>query len=244
VGQISLLFRRFDPFFGSLFFFYDLYAQRLPPFCPRYSLYISFLYLGFPIGLYAILTNVMQLSYNIFMIVLDASAVILLAKIDLLEIFVSNFSGRVLIPEKVREEVCIEEMGEAPLIVKLIKDKKIQVLKVKNGKPTKKLMDDFNIDTGEAEAIILALQEKVSIIATDDRNAIRACKILKIEFTTAIAVLIRAFEKNLIDKDEALIKLRKLELVARYSRAIVEDARKRIEGGGRGANKNSKHTDK
>jgi len=178
------------------------------------------------------------------MIVLDASAVILLAKIDLLEIFVSNFSGRVLIPEKVREGVCIEEMGEAPLIVKLIKDKKIQVLKVKNGKPTKKLMDDFNIDTGEAEAIILALQEKVSIIATDDRNAIRACKILKIEFTTAIAVLIRAFEKNLIDKDEALIKLRKLELVARYSRAIVEDARKRIEGGGRGANKNSKHTDK
>ncbi len=220
------------------------------------------------------------------MIVLDASAVILLAKIDLLEIFVSNFSGRVLIPEKVREEVCIEEMGEAPLIVKLIKDKKIQVLKVnpvrksstfqrggshgalnpvfalkgiisssplqaaglsngvKNGKPTKKLMDDFNIDTGEAEAIILALQEKVSIIATDDRNAIRACKILKIEFTTAIAVLIRAFEKNLIDKDEALIKLRKLELVARYSRAIVEDSRKRIEGGGRGANKNSKHTDK
>ena len=105
-------------------------------------------------------------------------------------------------------------------------------------------MDDFNIDTGEAEAIILALQEKVSIIATDDRNAIRACKILKIEFTTAIAVLIRAFEKKLIDKDEALIKLRKLELVARYSRAIVEDARKRIEGGGRGANKNSKHTDK
>ncbi len=220
------------------------------------------------------------------MIVLDASAVILLAKIDLLEIFVSNFSGRVLIPEKVREEVCIEEMGEAPLIVKLIKDKKIQVLKVnpvrksstfqrggshgalnpvfalkgiisssplqaaglsngvKNGKPTKKLMDDFNIDTGEAEAIILALQEKVSIIATDDRNAIRACKILKIEFTTAIAVLIRAFEKKLIDKDEALIKLRKLELVARYSRAIVEDSRKRIEGGGRGANKNSKHTDK
>ena len=63
----------------------------------------------------------MQLSYNVLMIVLDASAVILLAKIDLLEIFVSNFSGRVLIPEKVREEVCIEEMGEAPLIVKPVR---------------------------------------------------------------------------------------------------------------------------
>jgi len=48
---------------------------------------------------------------------------------------------------------------------------------------------------------------------------------------TAIAILIRTFEKNLIDKDEALIKLQKLEVIARYSRAIMEDARERIEGG-------------
>jgi len=173
----------------------------------------------------------MHLSYNDFVIILDASAFILLAKIDLLEIFVSDFSGRVLIPEKVKEEVCVEELEETPLVMKLIKDKKIQVLKVKNGKPVKKLMDDFNIDTGEAEAITPALQGKASIIATDERNAIRACKILKIDFTTAIAILIRVFKKNLVDKNEALIKLQKLERVARYNSAIIEDARKRIEGG-------------
>jgi predicted nucleic acid-binding protein len=92
-------------------------------------------------------------------------------------------------------------------------------------------MDDFNIDSGEAEAIALALQKKVSMIGTDDRNAIRACRILKIDFTTAVAVLIRTFEKKLIDKDEALVKLQKLDSVARYSRAIVEDAQKQIAGG-------------
>lgn len=40
-----------------------------------------------------------------------------------------------------------------------------------------KLMEDFNIDEGEAEALILAIQEKAIMVATDDRNAIRACKL-------------------------------------------------------------------
>jgi hypothetical protein len=43
----------------------------------------------------------------------------------------------------------------------------------------------------------------------------------------------------LIDKDEALIKLRKLDSVARYRREIVEDARGRIEGGDGHVNKNT-----
>jgi predicted nucleic acid-binding protein len=173
------------------------------------------------------------------MIILDASTVILLGKINLLETFVSAFPERVLISGKVRDEISIKGTEENPLIVKLIKDKKMQVLKVKNGKLIKKLMDDFNIEIGEAETIVLALQEKASIVATDDRNATRACKILKIDFTTAIAILIRAFEKHWIDKDEALIKLRKLDSVARYRREIVEDARGRIEGGDGHVNKNT-----
>ncbi len=141
--------------------------------------------------------------------------------------------------EMVKDEVSIKETEENPLIVKLIKDKKMQVLKAKNWKLIKKLMDDFNIEIGEAETIVLALEEKASIVATDDRNAIRACKILKIDFTTAIAILIRVFEKNLIDKDEALIKLRKLDSVARYRREIVENAQSRIEGGDGYVNKNT-----
>lgn len=36
------------------------------------------------------------------MIVFDSSTVILLAKIDLLETFVSSFYGKILIPEKVK----------------------------------------------------------------------------------------------------------------------------------------------
>ena len=165
------------------------------------------------------------------MIVLDSSTMILVAKIDMLEIFISNVHSRVLIPERVKSEVYSGKREDTLLITKLIEDKKIHVLRVKNSKLIRKLMEDFDIEAGEAEALALAVQENAAVIATDDRNAIRACKILKKEFTTAIAVLIRALEKRLIDKDEALIKLQKLESIARYSRLIIENAKKQIKGG-------------
>ncbi len=92
-------------------------------------------------------------------------------------------------------------------------------------------MDDFNIDEGEAEAIILALQKKGALVATDDRNAIRACKLMKINFTTAIAILLRTFEKNLINYNDAIFKLNKLVLIGRYKKFIVQDAYKRLKGG-------------
>jgi predicted nucleic acid-binding protein len=165
------------------------------------------------------------------MLVFDASTLILLAKIEILESFALNFPGEVVIPLGVKEEACLKEAEETPLIENLLRDDTIRVLKVKDNKIVKRLMSDFHINGGEAEAVSLALQEKASIVATDDRNAIRACKMLKIDFITAIAILIRTFEKKLLDKDEAVIKLQKLEVFGRYSRAIMEDARERIAGG-------------
>jgi hypothetical protein len=49
---------------------------------------------------------------------------------SILDIFISNFQGKVLIPEKVKEEVC-SGREEAPRIVTLIENEKIKVLKVK-----------------------------------------------------------------------------------------------------------------
>ncbi len=166
------------------------------------------------------------------MIVFDSSTMILLAKTNLLDLFISNFHGKVLIPEKVMAEVSKEHREELPVIEKLIKDKKIDVVKIRNVTQTRKLMEDFTIDQGEAEAITLARKEGVNVIATDDRNAIRACKMLKIHFVTAIAILVRAFEKNLIDRESAFIKVHKLQAVGRYSKAILKDATKQLKEGG------------
>ncbi|MBI4746017.1 MAG: hypothetical protein HY786_05650 [Deltaproteobacteria bacterium] len=165
------------------------------------------------------------------MIVFDSSTLIFLAKIEMLELFISNYKRRLLIPEMVRAEVCVKGKEETPLITRLIAENKIEVVKIGYGGAGKKLMDDFNIEVGEAEALLLAVQEGAEAIATDDRNAIRASKFLKLEFITATTILIRAFEKGFIDKSGAVIKLQKLQSVGRYSKAIIDDAMRQIKEG-------------
>ena len=165
------------------------------------------------------------------MIVFDASTLILLAKIGLLELFISTFQRRVAIPKKVKSEVCVQGEAERPLVENLIKQGKIEILTAKNPRQKRKLMADFNIDEGEAEALLLSIQIGAEAIATDDRNAIRASKLLKIDFITAIGFLVRAYEKQLVDRDEALTKLQSLQAVSRYSNIILKDAKNRIEGG-------------
>jgi predicted nucleic acid-binding protein len=49
---------------------------------------------------------------------------------------------------------------------------------------------------GEAEALVLALEKEAVVVATDDRNAIRACKVLRINFVTSLGILVRAVEKD------------------------------------------------
>jgi predicted nucleic acid-binding protein len=165
------------------------------------------------------------------MIVFDASTLILLARIDVLDLFLSSLGDKVVIPEHVGLEVTAAGKEESQTIRRHIEDKTITVSRVKNAAQVKKLMEDFNIDSGEAEALTLALEKKAKVVATDDRNAIRTCKILKLDFITAIAVLVRAVEKGALAKDEGIIKLRKLQTIGRYSKAIIEDAARQIQGG-------------
>jgi len=104
-------------------------------------------------------------------------------------------------------------------------------MKVKNVALVKRLMGDFSIDAGEAEALTLAGEKKAGIAATDERNAIRACKLLKLEYVTAVSFLIRAVEKGVLSKDEGIINLKKLQSIGRYGTQILDDAAQQIQGG-------------
>jgi len=162
------------------------------------------------------------------MIVFDASTLILLAKVDLLGLFISHAKVPVLVPEAVRAEACGSGREETPVIARLLETGAIKTEKPRSRGMVRKLMVDFTIDLGETEAIAIAFQEKGAVVATDDRNAIRACKMLGIKFVTAISVLVTLYEKQLIARDASLAKLEKLAAIGRYGKAIIANAAKRL----------------
>ena len=165
------------------------------------------------------------------MIVFDSSTLILLAKKELLDLFLDDFEGSVSIPKAVQVENCVNRRFDALLIEKRIEEKKITVYDAEEKKDQlKKLIDNFKLGLGEAEALLLCIDKGFEIVATDDKNAINACKVLRIKFTTAINILLRLYERELIERDKALMKLDNLRAVGRYKEEIIEDAKRRVEG--------------
>ena len=101
---------------------------------------------------------------------------------------------------------------------------------VRQQKQYDKLRRDFPLGRGEAAAITLALASEGALVATDDRQAIIACKLLRIPFITALTVLVRMREKGLLSTEEAESKLAVLVRYGRYKQRIVDAARLALEG--------------
>jgi predicted nucleic acid-binding protein len=163
-------------------------------------------------------------------IVFDASTLILIAKIEVLDSFLSGIEFKVGIPVEVERECCaVKKSLDALMIQKALDEARIQVILVKNRRLVAKLQRDFALGRGEAEAIVLALTEKAGLVGIDDKNGINACKLLGLAFTTAIGILIRMHERGLLTASEALAKLATLEKHGRYKQSIVADARRKLE---------------
>jgi predicted nucleic acid-binding protein len=164
------------------------------------------------------------------MVVLVASTLILLAKMEVLDPFLDGIKSQALIPTAVANECCaVKRSLDALLIQKALDESRIRVLAVKDRKLVAKLRGDFGLGKGEAEAIVLALAEKAPVLGIDDKNGINACKLLGIACTTAIGILIRIREKGLLTADEAPAKLSTLGEQGRYKQTILEDARRKLE---------------
>ena len=161
------------------------------------------------------------------MIVLDASAAILLAKAELLDIFFHDAGKTVLMPREVQEECCCRDSLDARLIARAIEDKRIQV-RVVERHALQRLIGDLGLGKGEAAAILLAVPKNAPV-ATDDKRAINACKLLKVPFTTTISLLVHMRRKRLVGRKEALEKLAALARHGHYKREIIEAARTELE---------------
>jgi len=157
----------------------------------------------------------------------------------MLDMFLNDFKGDVVIPRSVEREVTIKGTFDALLLKKRIEEGKIKIKSVKDDNANK-FMQDFNINIGEAESICLAMGGEDSILATDDKKAITACKLLGINFTNAPNILIRFREKMLLTEEQAGEKLNLLIKNGRYKKEITEVVKTRLKEVGKNA-KNSKH---
>lgn len=164
------------------------------------------------------------------MVIFDASTLILLARCGLLETFVSRAKRRIVIPLAVRNETLQQGKGETPFIERLLEQRLIDTEQVNDEAAVQKLMHDFAIDRGETEAIFLAHVSGSAIVATDDRNAIKACRMLGLGYITALSIVISFCEHGILSQSEALLKLEELQRIGRYSQRIIEDAVAALKG--------------
>jgi predicted nucleic acid-binding protein len=164
------------------------------------------------------------------MLVFDSSTLILIAKIELLDPFLTNIGMEAVIPKAVENECCGGKKTLDSLIIrKALDESRIKVKSVRNRKLVTKLEEDFSMGRGESETVALALEERALLVGIDDKDGMNACRLAGVPFTTAIGILVRSRQKGLIGRGDALIKLSALARYGWYRDAILEDARLRME---------------
>ena len=107
-------------------------------------------------------------------VVSNSSPLIHLAKIGKLDLLRSFFS-EVFVPEAVYKECVVEGKGKDDA-TKISEARWIRVRKIKDEKLKRALM--VELDEGEAEAIVLALEESADLLLLDDYEARRIARSL------------------------------------------------------------------
>ncbi|MGQ4875896.1 MAG: hypothetical protein ACP6IY_17665 [Promethearchaeia archaeon] len=166
------------------------------------------------------------------LVICDSSFLIIISKLELLDFLIELFN-EIIIPyavffEAVKQGKRFKKI-DALLIEKRIDDKEIIVEKIKNLSEKEKLMKDFNIHEGEAEAIILYLEKNADLIGTDDYRTLKTCKILKIKYFTSILFIFHCFKNKKLSKERALLKMDKLYDFGWYKKEIIIHFKNKIE---------------
>ena len=135
----------------------------------------------------------------------NSTPLIHLAKIGRLELL-REFFGEVLIPEAVYRECVIEGKGseDAKLIENAVW---IRVERIRDERLKRSLM--IELDEGESEAIVLAIEKGAGILLMDDYDGREIARALGLKTTGTIGILLRAkFEGKIESIKDELDKLK------------------------------------
>ena len=165
-------------------------------------------------------------------VICDSSLLILISKLELLDLLIEAFKT-IIIPQSVYIESV--ESGkkskkmDAFLIEKRILDGEIIVENVEDITNKENFLKDFNIYEGESEAIILYLEKKAELLGTDDYRTLKVCKILKIRYFTTPLFIARCFANKKLSKKLSLLKFQKLLEFGWYKEDIILEFKKKID---------------
>ena len=127
------------------------------------------------------------------LIISDSTTVITLLNIGRLDVLKNIFS-LVYIPQKVYEEVVIEE--------KIVLDKEFFVVKKINDKNLYTLLSK-SLDAGECEAIVLAKEMELSLII-DEKKGRKIASNLGVNIFGFIGLLVLNYKKEMLTKEDTL----------------------------------------
>ncbi len=150
------------------------------------------------------------------LVVSNSSIIIALARICHLDLMEKLFK-KVIVPEAVWKEVIVE--GK-PGREKILRAGFIHMEKTGN-KRLVALLEEF-VDTGEAEAIVLALERNADLLLVDDRDARNLAKKLGLQVMGTLGVIALAKYKGLISKAKPIID-KLLETGFWISRKLLEE---------------------
>lgn len=159
--------------------------------------------------------------------VLDASSLILLTKVNMIEFLMNEFD--LSVTETVREEAANYGSSDARKIEKYVEEGRIDTREVK-GEAVEELAKDFNIDRGEASTLLTYRGGDADIVTTDDGKTIETCRVLDIPYTTSLALLEKAVDDGELSMDEGLAKLERLEDYGWYSQELLDRTESSIRG--------------
>jgi predicted nucleic acid-binding protein len=161
-------------------------------------------------------------------IAFDTSTLVLLAKIDLLRIVTRQVRVHVPLAVK-RESTAKPDLADAQYIQHLITEGSLHVEMNVSSRLCDRLLREFRLGAGEAACVAVAVERHWGV-ATDDRQAMKACKVLGMVCVPALAWLLHSAKERWVSAALALAKLEVLKPYGWYEPALIERVRQELKG--------------
>lgn len=158
------------------------------------------------------------------LVVKDAMVLIHLSKLTLLKKS-CEFIGEVLIPKLVYKETVETgkeaKRADAVLIREVVESELIKVKEV-GDKELIKRAEEFNIQSGEAEAVALYWEVNADLLATDDDNVRSKKEVLDLRLIGTPVLILKLYGEGEIGEEKFKGSLDRLREIGWFSNAVID----------------------